>query len=181
MNSVFKIGFALVIGFFVALPAGAVDTKGDEHPFPFSCFNFSGVWASETGDEYRIEQKECKRLDIARVYKNEHDVQKTTIVPDNRARKVSGEKWRGEVRHRWNAKQYGSTVETYRVKRYSDRDVSETVLLESVNSALILETVYRVNEENMPGSTPKTEHYQRIFRKVKLSDSEDGARGPSKR
>jgi hypothetical protein len=159
----------------VAFTAAKVHAEfGDEHIFPYACFNFSGVWQTEIGDEYNIKQKGCSRLEIEREYKGNAEVQKTTIVPDGKARKVTGNTWKGEIRHRWDAKNYGATVESFAEIVYSDRKVKETVLLESVNENLILETLYRTTE--ITGATPKSENYQRIFRRAKVSSSGDRAR-----
>lgn len=152
---------------------------GGEDPFPFSCFNFSGSWIDEEGDEYRIKQKGCARLEIVREFKGSHEAQRSTIVPDNRSRKVTGGKWKGQVRHRWNAKKYGATVETYREMFNADHRISEVVLLESVNESLILETMYRTVEITTPaGTETKSENYQRMFRRAKPASVGEG---PKKR
>ncbi len=152
--------------------AGGAGTYGDEHPFPYACFNFSGVWVSEEGDEYSIKQKGCSRLEIARDYQGQNQTQKSTIVPDNRSRRVTGSNWKGAVRHRWNAKNYGATVETYREMTFADHLVNETVLLESVNEGLILETTYRTVEQD--GFAPNSENFQRIFRRAKPDNTKNG-------
>jgi hypothetical protein len=143
---------------------GGGGSLGDDNPYPLACFDFSGVWKSDSGEFLAIEQGQCEWLKIKATYDSQDVI--TTIVPDDKARKISGNRWVGEVRHRWNNKTYATMIETHRKMKYADRVVTDLVLLEKVNDNLILESTYRTTEMN-PGEeqcTTEPRYTQRVFR-----------------
>jgi len=140
------------------------DILGDDNPYPLACFDFSGGWKSDSGEFLAIEQGQCEWLKIKATYDSQDAI--TTIVPDDKARKISGNRWVGEVRHRWNNKTYATVIETHRTMQFEDRVVTDLVLLEKVNDNLILESTYRTTEMN-PGEkecNPEPQYSQKVFR-----------------
>lgn len=142
--------------------AGPQDDFGDEDgPFPLSCTNFSGSWTSDFGAHYEITQKRCAMLKIKASMGS--DSSSTTIVPDNKSRTVTSGQWTGQVRHRWNSTDFGTSIETYRTMFYDDIKVTEAVVIELVNESLLLESVYRTVQ---PKSGKKRQEVtQQVFRR----------------
>lgn len=156
------------------LVSQAGGTFGDEDPYPLACFDFSGNWKSDTGESLAIEQSECKWLKIKSKFDSQDAI--TTIVPDDKARKISGNRWTGEVRHRWNNKTYATTIETHRKIQFEDRVVTDLVLLEKVNDDLILESTYRTTEPLDGNCTTGPEYSQRVFRLQPGAERSQGRR-----
>lgn len=142
-------------------------TFGDDDPYPLACMNLSGVWQSDSKEVLQIEQVDCKWLTIhTKVGPND---QATTIVPDDVSRMISGSKWTGHVRHRWNNKINATSIETHREMAYEDKDVQELILLEKVNPDLLLESTYRtiqLRNEGKEDCPPQQEYSQRFFRRI---------------
>jgi len=162
------IGLALLAAMSVGVSAWAgPGTLGDDSPYPLACMNFSGSWQSDNKEILHIEQGECKWLTI-RTKVGPRD-QATTIVPDDKARSISGSQWTGQVRHRWNSKTSATIIETHRELVYADHTVEELVLLEKVNPDLLLESTYRTVKSLEKGSEdcpPRQEYEQRVFRRL---------------
>ncbi|MCO5142839.1 MAG: hypothetical protein M9962_07100 [Oligoflexia bacterium] len=138
---------------------------GDEHIFPVTCYDFSGSWKSDADRRYNIEQRKCNWMKIEFSF-GSHDGQTTTIVPDDKERRLIGSDWNGVVRHRWNSLTDARNIETYRKMDFKDRVVSEVIMLESVNGDLILESTYRTIEYKDSTIKPRYEYNQQMFRKV---------------
>lgn len=136
---------------------------GDEDPFPLSCINFTGDWTADDGQEYLVDQQQCRMIQIHAGVSGAMN-QTTTIVPDNKSRLIRGPEWKGFVRHRWNDKNYGSIIQSYKNMDYSDRSISEVLTLEIVNENLLLESTYRTI---YPDQGPaRREYQQKVFRKA---------------
>lgn len=138
---------------------------GDDSPYPLACMNFTGQWKSDSDEFLDIRQGDCKWLTIrTKIGPRDHA---TTIVPDDKAREISGSQWTGHVRHRWNSKVNGTIIETHKELVYADKMVEELVLLEKVNPKLLLESTYRTIRVDAGGkevSPPQQEYEQRVFR-----------------
>lgn len=155
---------SLILGAFLFLStamAAPVGGYGDEDgPFPLACINFRGNWKSDAGAKYAITQRRCNMLKIKATMGS--TASSTTIVPDNKSRNVSGSEWTGQVRHRWNSIDYGTGIETYRTMFFDDQKVSEVIIIELVNSELLLESVYRTIEPKV--GKKRQEVVQHVFR-----------------
>lgn len=166
MNLSLKAGLLAAL-LFVAPSAFAhgistIKPFGDGDPFPVACANFSGEWRSDKAQVYQVAQRDCSWIQIHK-YGPSLDLQ-MTIVPDNVQRSISAQDFTGTVRHRWNSRTFGATVETHRTMEFSDRSVTEYVSLEEVNENLILENTYRVTDMK-DGSAPQNEYAQQVFRR----------------
>jgi hypothetical protein len=160
----------LTVGLMTAATSWAVGPGilGDDDPYPLACISFSGDWRSDSNEFLEIQQAGCKWLQI-RALVGQNDGSTTTIVPDDKARAISGAQWTGLVRHRWNSKTNATIIETHREMNYSDKRVEELVLLEKVNPDLLLESTYRTTKVRPRGkedSPPQQETSQRMFRLV---------------
>lgn len=148
------------------LSAGAAFAKpgpmGDEDIYPIACVDFSGAWQGDTGPFLEIEQARCNWLRI-RATVGSQDTS-TTIIPDNKKRSITGNQWTGVIRHRWNTRNYGSVIETYKTMYFSDRRVTEVVLLEIVNGNLMLQSTYR--KIVLDAGKEYNEYDQEVFRRV---------------
>jgi len=137
---------------------------GDEDPYPLRCEDFSGSWRSDEGEVMNIAQgNKCDWVKLrAALGSRDREI---TIVPDGKARVVSGNHWKGMVRYRWNDK--ANTIESHKTMEFSggQRVVTELVLLEKVNSDLVLESIYR-STRNIGERQPKNEYFQNVFRRI---------------
>lgn len=160
----FILGIGLFFLFSQTLFAGPGPNRsgGEDGPFPLACIDLSGHWKSDAGATYEIAQKKCSQLKIVASVGSQ--AISTTIVPDNKSRNISGGQWTGVVRHRWNSKEYGTGIETYRTIFFSDSKITENVVLELVNDNLLLESVYRIVQTSDGKKHP--EYNQQVFRYV---------------
>ncbi len=161
---------AILIGFSVATVAEAKrpGIAGDEDPYPWVCLNFTGNWKTDSEELLQIEQGECKWLKLRASFDSQDSV--TTIVPDGKNRTIGSSLYTGFERHRWNSKEKGTSIETYRTLYYAHQTVEELVILEMVNTDLLLETTYRSYDLTPPKKdqvSPKNEYSQRVFRRLK--------------
>jgi len=156
----------LLIVAMLVIASGSVFAQpgplGDEDIYPISCVDFSGAWQGDTGPFLEIEQSKCNWLRI-RATVGSQDTS-TTIIPDNKRRSITGNQWTGVIRHRWNTRSYGSVIETYKTMYFSDRRVTEVVLLEIVNGNLMLQSTYRKVTPN--SGKEYNEYDQEVFRRV---------------
>lgn len=154
----------LGLAFSATITFADYGTFGDDDPFPVACINFSGTWRSDLGAEYIIGQTKCNRIRIT-VKLDSKDDAVTTIVPDNRTRKISGNAWKGSVRSKWNGKKRGTILETYRTIHFAEYTITEVIMLERVNDKLLLENVIRVIKMAGDGE-PLREYGQHLYRRV---------------
>ena len=158
------LSLGLAAGFAQAQPR----IYGDEDPYPLVCLNFSGHWKSDSEEHLQIQQGECKWLKVRAGIDSQDSI--TTIVPDGKNRTIGSTQYTGFERHRWNSKEKGTSLETYRTLYYAHQTVEELVVLEMVNEDLLLETTYRSYDLTPPKKdrvSPKNEYSQRVFRRVK--------------
>jgi hypothetical protein len=150
-------------------------TFGDEDPYPLACLDFSGHWKSDDGELLDIVQgNHCRWLELHSSFNSPDGATVTTIVPDDKDRAISGNQWKGMIRHRWNNKKFATAVETHRSLYYSDKTVTELVVLERVNENLLLESTYRktvylangVDQSDTSKQQPNQEYSQRVFRRA---------------
>lgn len=165
---------AALVGTSVASAAQAAPgTLGDDDPFPVACINFEGQWRSDWGQTYEIDQKACKWLRIRTTIDSQNN--SLTIVPDGKARSVSGQDWTGTVRHRWNSLSHATMVETHRSQYFEDHTVTEFVTLEQVNQDLLLESTYRTVEYFQRNGTTLQENPTTDYRQVVLRREKHGS------
>jgi hypothetical protein len=165
-----KLLWILAIGLSVGFNTQAGPKVGDEDPFPLVCLNFTGNWKSDSQEFLQIQQGECKWLKVRPNIDSQDGV--TTILPDGKSRSIVSGQYTGFERHRWNSKERGTAIETYRTLYYTNQTVEELVLLEMVNADLLLETTYRSYDKKPPKKekvSPKNEYSQRVFRRVRAS------------
>lgn len=164
MRRVFLGWLALALLVSTAASAQIVEPFGDEDPYPLACFDFSGTWRADNGETLGIEQSKCRWLKVRSSFDSQDGV--TTIVPDDKDRSISGLRWTGVERHRWNDKQFAKIIETHRTLYYEDRVVTELILLDKVNDHLLLESLYRTTEMTSDGKKcpPEREIFQKVYR-----------------
>ena len=138
--------------------------EAGEDPFPLLCTDFTGSWRADNGDRYMIQQRKCSFLKVQMFY-NSSATETMNIVPDNRTR--PGPSRGSQIRHRWNAPENATVLESH--QRYIDGNVqvTEVVMFEQANDNLLLQTTYRTIENlDAPGQQPRHEYSQQVFRRT---------------
>lgn len=173
-SKIFALIAVLVLGAGFSAQALALEptTYGDDDPIPVFCVNFAGNWRADDGDSYSIQQKKCGWIKISAMAGGGVNEHTTTIVPDGKTRLVEGDSWKAKVRHKWNARDYGASIQTMRTIEFADRTVSESILLELANGSLLSETTYRITvfKDN---DEPLRESFQRLYRRASMSERDE--------
>jgi hypothetical protein len=150
---------------FLLQGAQALAGQGGEDPFPRACVNFSGLWVSDQGNSYGIQQQDCSKIQIQQQCANTTQSAMVTIIPDDKTRSLRGNSWTEQELYRWDQKSYGSSIQTYSTIRYSDRTVTAVVQMEIANPSLLLQTTYTKTTFD-DGRAPQEQNTQEMFRRA---------------
>lgn len=144
-------------------PNGGGGDGGGE-AFPHYCVSFAGLWKSDAGGIYKIDQKKCEHVVIA--LQDSVDVNMIELVPDNKEREIAGGDYTGTARHAWNSLDYGTAIVMTLRYIYDDRIESEVRTFEYVNYYLLLESVHRTIEDLETGVI-RRESAQELYRRCR--------------